>query len=323
MNNLLITPSLYTLFLYTLIDDAWPQTDYVLSTRIPCLIHNNLRKIGAEVYTVPQMPDNLILKLFWENTEYMKYLIKSRKKHYDKIYGNDEFHHSYKYRERGIELIEDGPFNSESKGFFQRRMWKQDAFLLNFWFYWLWRGYIPYGYDKKVKKIWHTPKIELNSEITSKGISLNIRDAWEKKNKIQKDKILSLFSLESSLVKEINQYKNVLVTQILPIPDDEKIDIYKRMTVGIEEKTLLIKTHYAENTDYQKYFPKAKIVNAPIPFQLFELLNYTPTHIYTISSSAILPFIKDNTQITFLGTEIDDRIKNAYGIIRYEDILKK
>lgn len=323
MNNLLLTPSLYTLFLYTLIDETWSQSDYVLSTRIPCLIHDNLRKIGANVYTVPQMPDNLILKLLRENTEYIRYLIKSRKKHYDKVYGNDEFHHSFKYREQGIELIEDGPFNSESKHFFQRRIWRQDVFLLNFWFYWLWRGYTPYGYDRKVKKIWHTPKINLNPGIASKGISLDIRDAWEKKSKTEKEQILLLFSLESSLVEEINQYKNVLVTQILPIPDNEKINIYKKMTTGIDESTLFIKTHYAENTNYQKYFPKAKIVNAPIPFQLFELLNYTPTQVYTISSSAILPFIKDNTQIMFLGTEIDDRIKNAYGIIRYEDILKK
>lgn len=323
MNNLLVTPSLYTLFLYTLIDNTWPQSDYVLSTRIPSIIHENLRKMGADVYSAPLPHGNKISNILCENANYIKYLISSKDKKYDKIYGNDEFHYSYKYREKGIELIEDGPFNSENKSFFQQRKWKQDIYLLNFWGYWFWRNYIPYGYDQKVKRIWHTKKIKLNQEIELKGILLDLKDAWDKKDKSQKEKILSLFSMNATIMEDINHYKNVLVTQILPIPDHEKVEIYKKMISNINEEQVLIKTHYAENTDYKRFFPKAKIINAPIPFQLFELLNYKPSHIFTISSSAIIPFIKENTQVTFLGTEIDERIKNAYGIIRYEDILKR
>lgn len=322
MKNLLITPSLYSLFLYTLIDNSWMHSDYVLSLRIPKLIHDNLRKIGANVYSVPISHNNVFCKIIQENIEYIKYLKYSRNKFYDKIFGNDEFHLSYKYRDKGIEIIEDGPFNSESKVFFKRRILKQDLYLLNYWFYWLWRKYIPYGYDKKVEKIWHTENIKLNKEIEEKGVVFNLNEAWNCKSISQKESILSLFSLDKSMMENINRYENVLVTQILPIPDSDKIKIYKNMLVGVDEKSLLIKTHYAENTNYRKFFPQAKIIDTPVPFQLFELLNYSPSHLFTISSSAVFPFMKADTKITFLGTEIDERIKNAYGIIRYEDLKK-
>lgn len=42
----------------------------------------------------------------------------------------------------------------------------------------------------------------------------------------------------------------------------------------------------------------------------------------TISSSAILPFVKEGVEVVFWGTEIDERIKKVYGVIRYSDIIK-
>ncbi len=322
MTNLLLSPSLYTLFLYTLIDDSWLKSDYVLSTRVPLPIHDRLRELGAQVYTVPVSNKNLLKRAILENFEYMKYYIKSRGKKYSKVYGNDEVHHCYKYREAGIELIEDGPFNSESMEFFKRRRWKQDCYMLNFWFYWLWRDYIPYGYDRKVKTVWHTESIKLNEKIEAKGKLIDLRMIWEGKSDIQKSNILSLFSMDLSFINELSSYNNVLVTQVLPIPDDEKISIYRSLVAGIAEEELLIKTHYAEGTDYKKYFPKAKVVSAPVPFQLFDLMGFCPKRLMTISSSAILPFVKEGVEVVFWGTEIDERIKKVYGVIRYSDIIK-
>lgn len=322
MKELLVTPSLYTLFLYTLINKNWDKSDYVLSSRIPVIVHDNLKKMGIDVYSTKAISRNKLKAFMQDNIEYINYLFYSMNKKYDKVYGNDEFHLSYKYRNSGIELIEDGSFNSESREFFIKRRIKQDALMLNFWVYWYWRNYLPYGYDRCVKVIWHTPNITLPLAIQDKGHIIDMVSLWNGKSQDAKKKIISIFSLPSSLLSEINNYSTVLVTQALPIPDEEKIEIYKGLTKDIDESTILIKTHYAENINYEKYFPKAKVVSAPVPFQLFDLMGFSPKKILTVSSSAILPFIKPGVDVTFLGTEIDDRIKNVYGIIRYSDLIK-
>ena len=321
--ELLISPSLYTLFLYLILNDNWDKSDYILSSRIPRQVHERLRSMGLDVFSSKKAPKNKILAGVHENVEYAKYLYYSRHKHYDVVWGNDEFHLSYKYRNHGIEVIEDGTFNSESRSFFKRRQVKQDCLLVNFWLYWLWRDYVPYGYDHCVKHVWHTSKITLPDEIAGKGRLVDLQGLWDAKGKKAKEKILGAFSLDTDLLSEINDYSTVLVTQTLPIPDSDKIAIYKNLTKDVDESNLLIKTHYAEKTDYGKFFPKARVVSAPVPFQLFDLLGFRPSTLLTVSSSAVIPFIRDGVKVTFLGTEIDERIKKVYGVIRYSDFLKQ
>lgn len=328
MKDLFIGVSLYSLFLYTLINNNWQKSHYVLSDRIPLVIHKQLKSLNIEVYTQKtRQSKKLIGKIInriLNNLDYLKYIIYSKNITYNNIYGNDEFFLSFKYRNKGINLIEDGPFNKESEEFFKKRQIKQERFLINYWLYWRWRKYLPYGYDNSVKTIYHTKNIELPKKISSKGITIDIKDLWEHKSESQKLDILKLFDISSATVKKLNSCKSVLVTQILPIPDEEKIHIYKKMLLdnNIEESDLLIKTHYAEKTRYKKYFPKAQIIDKPVPFQLFDLLGYLPQNILTISSSAITTFIRPNTNIVFLGTEIDKRIAELYGIVTLDDLIR-
>lgn len=327
MKDLFIGVSLYSLFLYTLINNNWQKSHYVLSDRIPLVIHKQLRSLNIEVYTQKtrqskKLIDKIINRIL-NNWDYLKYIIYSKNIKYNNIYGNDEFFLSFKYRNKGINLIEDGPFNKESEKFFKKRQVKQEQFLINYWLYWRWRKYLPYGYDNSVKTIYHTQNIELPQKISSKGITIDIKDLWEHKSESQKLDILKLFDISSATVKKLNSCKSVLVTQILPISDEEKIHIYKKMLLdnNIEESDLLIKTHYAEKTRYKNYFPKAQIIDKPVPFQLFDLLGYLPQNILTISSSAITTFIRPNTNIVFLGTEIDKRIVELYGIVKLDDLI--
>ena len=120
----------------------------------------------------------------------------------------------------------------------------------------------------------------------------------------------------------MNEYETVLLTQTLPIPDNDKIAIYKRMLEGSDLNKVLIKTHYAETTNYSEAFPEAEVINSPIPMQLFSLLGYSPRKVMTISSSAIAPFIKDGVDVVFLGTECDSRIAEKYGIMTKETYMK-
>lgn len=324
-NDLLITPSIYTLFLYTLINAEWEKSDYVLSERIPTIIHQRLRDLfNADVFSVPlsSKRKNALKKILLTNQQYISYKKYSSNRYYNNVWGNDEFILSIRYRSQGIKLIEDGPFNSESRKFFKKRRLKIEGKLLFYWINGIFKDYLPYGYDKHVTEIYHTPGIKLNNEIAHKGITIDIKNIWKKISDERKAGILKLFGITSDFTSNLSKYSIVLVTQELPIPDKDKIEIYKKMLKGIDLKKILIKTHYAESTNYKEYFPEATILSTPIPMQLFDVIDYTPKKILTISSSAIQPFIKEGVDIVFLGTECDKRIKDVYGIVRLENILK-
>jgi len=92
---------------------------------------------------------------------------------------------------------------------------------------------------------------------------------------------------------------------------------------NIDQSSLLIKTHYAEKTKYREYFPKACIIDTPVPAQLLDVMGYVADKAITISSSAIFAFAKPHTQVIFKGTEFDERLLKFYGVIRFEDIVKK
>lgn len=322
--HLFISPSIYTLFLYTLINDEWTESDFVLSDRIPMVIHQRLRDLfGVDVYSdiSPSKNYPAIKRLLLKDKHWLAYNKYANGRKYQKVWGNDEFYLSMKYRGQGISIIEDGPFNGMPKSFFISRRNKQELTMLPLSLKWIINNYIPYGFDHRVKEIYHTPGIALPLEIKQKGKLVNIKDNWGAKSGHQKSDILRLFGIEKDFVDNINNYKSVLVTQSLPIPDKDKIAIYKRMTHDIAEEEILIKTHYAETTDYQSAFSKSKIMSLPVPMQLFDLLGYRPQKIMTISSSAIQPFIREGVEIVFLGTECDERIKKVYGVVRLENIV--
>lgn len=314
--DLLISPSLYTLFLYTLINDDWLGGDFVLSERIPKTIHEKLSVMGADVFSIPKRNR---LGNFLSNWDYLRFLMFSTGRQYRAVYGNDEFMPSCKYRHLGMKLIEDGSFNKESKAFFIERRWRINRFWVNYWFRRRVRTYVPYGYDPRAKEIFHTENVTLPEEISKKGILIDLFSLWNGKNKQKKSKILELFGIDETFVQNLTRYSTVLVTQELPLPDADKIRYYRHLLEGNDESAVLIKTHYAEKTDYQSEFPKAYIISQPVPFQLFKLLGYAPKKVLTICSSAITSFLGENTEIVFMGSEVDQRIVEQYGVIRLND----
>lgn len=324
--DLFVSPSLYSLFFYTLINEDWITSDYVLSDRIPKVIHDNLReKFNLDVYTYygSKYMRSHIKRLIVFNREYFKFRKYARGRKYRNVYGNDEFPPSCPYREEGMYLVEDGSLNAETKSFYKKRRWRADVYRLNFWSYWLFNGYLPYGWSKYVKGIYHTPAIKLQPEISEKGIEIDLQTQWNSLTQDRKVDILKLFGIDEDMLNNINRYSIVLVTQILPIPDEDKIQIYKQMLQGLDESKVLIKTHYAESTDYSAAFPKSKVVTMPVPMQLFSILGYEPKKVMTISSGAVGPFIKEGVDVTFLGTECDPRIAERYGVITLETYMNK
>ncbi len=325
--DVLLTPSIYTLFLYILLNDRWAESDYVLHKRIPLVVQDNLEATGARVYTdYLQGQNNTILTKLMQNVLYWKYLRYSRNVTYANVYGNDEFYLSMKYRNQGIKIIEDGPYYND-KELLRARRTKQYAGLLNYWFYWLWRDYVPLGFDKHVSTVYHTEFNHLPAEIQDKGVLIDMRQLWQRKSEVDQQKIAQVFGLNKDVVDKLEKCKTILVTQEFPnsVSDSEKILMYKNLLQdnGIEQSGLLIKSHYAEKTNYRQAFPEATVIDTPVPAQLLDMIGYEADTALTISSSAIFAFVKPNTKIVFKGTEFDERLLRFYGVIKLEDFVKK
>lgn len=320
-NDVLITPSLYSLFLYLLLNENWEKSDYVLHNRIPKLIQDNLKKTGANVYVdYVKEKDNTLCDKIGQNFKYWKYLRYSKNVEYVNVYGNDEFYLSMKYRNQGLKIIEDGPYFNDAT-ILKKRRTKLYGGLFNYWFYWLSKNYVPWGFDKHVTTFYHTSINRLSDEIAHKGVLVDMLRLWNDKSVEEKKRILQVFGVDSALLNNISKYRTILVTQVMPIPDAEKIELYKSLISEneISQSELLIKTHYAETIDYRKVFPDACVIDTPVPAQLLDVLGYEADLAMTICSSAIFSFAKPKTKIIFKGTEFDERLKDFYGVIKLED----
>lgn len=321
--ELFIAPSIYSLLLYTIINEEWTKSDFVLSDRIPLVVHDSLRKnFGCYVYSYLGYKRVGYLKRFFKSNKYY-YLFRKvfKNRQYERVWGNDEFTPSYLFRGQGMILVEDGAMNSQPREFIKKDQLKHDLFMLPFWMNWIFQNYTSYGWSDKVNTIYYTTTISLPKAIEHKGIQFDMQEVWNGMSTSRKADILKLFGIDDSFLDKLDTFESVLVTQILPIPDEDKIAIYKKMTSGMDMSKVLIKTHYAETTDYKAVFPESTIITMPIPMQLFALIGYNPSRVMTISSSAVAPFIKDGVDVVFLGTEIDPRIAASYGVMTKETYM--
>jgi hypothetical protein len=327
--ELLISPSLFTLFVFLLINKNWCEADYILLDRIPKSVVKNLRRQGAKVIyihsgdSIGKSLFSKILRIIIRNFEFLRlsWIYKGEYK-YSRIYGNDEIISSVPFRKFGITVIEDGSFNLQSKDFFEVRVKKMHKYILTRFMSKDVYSYVPYGYNSLVKKIILTHEKVIDTMINDKVERISLKSLWKCKTEGERAKIQNVFGITNNLVNSLNDYPTVLLTQPLGkteggfMTEKEKISIYSNLLKGTLSNSLLIKTHYAEKTKYHKYFKSSLIIDQPIPFQFFELFNYHPTKVITISSSAALKYKNEDCEIIFTGTEIDKRIVEMYGIVR-------
>lgn len=327
--DLLVSPSLFTLLIYLLSNKNWKQSDYILLDRIPASVITNLKGLGLKVLCIKSGESfgssvfSRFLRIVLINLEYLRFLMIYRGDYaYSNIYGNDEMIEAIPFRKFGIKLIEDGSFNLQSKAFFKKRIWIMHKFLLTRILYPDLFSYIPYGFGESVKEIFLTHNTKIDSEINDKVKILSLVKLWEDKSEQEKIEIQNIFGLKNETVNSLNEYPIVLLTQPLRsdeggfMSEKEKIDIYRDLLKDIPLNKLLIKTHYAEKTNYRKYFKGSLVIDQPIPFQFFDLFNYKPSTVITISSSAALKYKNEDCKIIFTGTEIDRRLVEKYGVVR-------
>ena len=132
--------------------------------------------------------------------------------------------------------------------------------------------YPDYGYSEKVGKIYLTGVRPIPAALEERAEVIDIRRLWEQKSKVEQQEITGLFLPDGADALLSSGREVVLMTQPLSedglVTEAEKVNIYKALAAGYDEKKLIVKSHPRERTDYSAYFPGAMIIDRFCPMEL-------------------------------------------------------
>lgn len=332
MKKVLIENSKYSILLYILIEKKWQDTILVINSEtINLEFINTLKKSFLKVYVMNTMSPisknkniSFFLKryiVFLLDLFRLTYIFFENKIIFNKevvVYGNDNLSY-FILRRKKIRLIEDGLVNYYHKQMRKNRVYN----ILKNIIYLKPPFYKSYGYSKFVEKIYLTNKSN-NKDLEKKEKIINLKNLWQQKNQIEKEKILLLYNLEKNYFNKVEKKKVMLLTQPLSednlISEKKKIMLYKKIISRYNENDLIIKVHPREKTNYIDFFPKITIIKDKIPFELYYLQGIELEKVVTIFSTAVL-VVKEEILVDFFGTEIDDEIFKKVGSL--EHIIKR
>ncbi len=181
----------------------------------------------------------------------------------------------------------------------------------------------PYGYSDSVSKVFLTGLAPIPSTIYNKVTIIDLKRNWNDKAISYKNTILGLFNLTSVVINDFKSVSSILFTQPLyedgTLREEEKIEVYRNV---IGHKIVAIKPHPKEKTDYQFYFPQAKILKSSVPMELLFLNGIQFSDVYTLFSTVVLTY-KETSRIHFLGTRVHPKIFERFGEIVYVDGVVK
>lgn len=324
--KIVLENSVYSFFLYLLIDNNWEQSIFILDEPLYDKVSKKMEKIKIYKYRDLSYKKHLIL-FYIEKFRLFFYLFKMKilgdSSYY--LYGEDMMM-SYFYKKRKIHLIEDGTWSykirEEEKSFLKRlkRLVRLENPFYNF-----------SGEDNSVEKIYLTGLGKIPTSIKEKVEIINLKKLWEEKTIEERSKILNFFDINLEKLKRIKSKKYLLLTQ--PLSEDgtlnekEKIEIYSNILSNYDLKNIVIKVHPREKLDYKNIFPEVEVLDEYFPVELFKIFNIEPEKVITIFSSAVFGIAK-RENIDFYGTEINEKILKKFGsmnhiMVRNKFLMKK
>lgn len=318
--KILLLESMYSLFLYLLLNSK----ENILILVEENFYKNNKKIINKfkdiEIISLPKKKkyNNKLLKFFSTIVFRWKIKMKISKIKYryreNIMYGLDHTLIGNNLINKNYILFEDGIKNYNLK----EKTWdeKIKSFLL---------GYkLDMGRDKKINKIYLTGLASIPKEIEFKVELIDLKGLWNKKNKVEQEKILNVFDFSLEIIENLKKRKNIILTQ--PLSEDgillesEKIEIYKKIIENYDRNTLIIKKHPRETTKYKEIFEGIEVLEQPFPSELLNLLNIKFEKAITIFSTAACT-IGEDVEIDFYGTEIHPKILKSFG--SQEHIVKR
>ena len=183
--------------------------------------------------------------------------------------------------------------------------------------------YSPYGYSKKIKKIYLTGLAQIPEEIKNKVEIIDLKKLWKLKTREEQQEILEIFGFNNNLIKELKEKNIILFTQPLSedgiLNEQEKIELYSKIILKYPKEKLIIKTHPREKTNYSKIFNEIYILEQNFPAEIFKLLEISFKKGVTLFSTAVLT--NNCKEIDFYGTEVHPKLLKKFGSM--EHIMKR
>lgn len=144
---------------------------------------------------------------------------------------------------------------------------------------------------------------------------------WRDSEKEKQEFIMKIFSVSPQDLEIFDRFDNLLLTQCFSeagmITEEAKIRCYRNIIDHyklLPEKTL-IKTHPKEKTDYSSFFPGCQVCSKIIPMELIAVHLQKSLQVYTVSSSGVFIFPKE--QVVWCDTQFSPELKEKYGSWKY------
>lgn len=235
-----------------------------------------------------------------------------------KLYGMDnlELGRRVFYREK-INVIEEGtlnymPYKAAPSGFKE----KIQNFISSI--YGLSERKVVMGYGDKVEKVYLTSSLceEIPQGLKDRAEVIDIQELWDKKSEREKCLIKRAFNFNDEIFEKISGESIMLFTQPMSedgiLSEDRKIELYSKVLEKYPEKSIIIKPHPREKTDYSKYFPQCYVMKEKYPVELLAVMGIKLERVVTLFSTAVFGFGKD-VAIDFYGTEVDNKLFERFG----------
>lgn len=235
-----------------------------------------------------------------------------------KLYGMDnlELGRRVFYRER-INVIEEGtlnymPYKAAPSGF------KEKVQKLISSIYGLSERKVVMGYGDKVEKVYLTSSLceEIPQGLKDRAEVIDIQELWDKKSEREKCLIKRAFNFNDEIFEKISGESIMLFTQPMSedgiLSEDRKMELYSKVLEKYPNKSIIIKPHPREKTDYSKYFPECYVMKEKYPVELLAVMGIKLERVVTLFSTAVFGFEK-GVAIDFYGTEVDEKLFERFG----------
>lgn len=235
-----------------------------------------------------------------------------------KLYGMDnlELGRRVFYKDR-INVIEEGtlnymPYKASPSGMKE----KVQDFISTI--YGLGERKVLMGYGDKVDKIYLTSALceKIPQGLENKAEVVELQKLWNRKSEGEKKLIKEVFNFNEEIFEKVDGDTVMIFTQPMSedgiITEERKLELYTKLVGKYIDKSIIIKAHPRERTDYSKYFPQCYVMKEKYPVELLSIIGIKLERVVTFFSTAVFGFGKD-VAIDFYGTEVDNKLFERFG----------
>lgn len=235
-----------------------------------------------------------------------------------KLYGMDnlELGRRVFYKDR-INVIEEGTLNYMPYKASPSGMKGKVQDIISF-LYGLGERKVVMGYGDKVEKVYLTSALceKIPQGLEEKAEIVDLQKLWDRKSEREKEIIKTTFNFNEEIFEKVDGETVMLFTQPMSedgiLSEERKLELYSKVIAKYPNKSIIIKAHPREKTDYSKYFPQCYVMKEKYPIELLSVMGVKLERVVTLFSTAVFGFGKD-VAIDFYGTEVDEKLFERFG----------